>query len=206
MLFAIFIITYLVLCIFTWYHRVSAAAHVPVSVAPPLPSGFASTQTPLLSPLSAPVMDPIPSSSSGKSLDYTSSEEIVPWRATSTPKKSSARLSTGIELFLSSIPEIHEPENEFVGNASAPSRVELDFEEVVGAEGLFSQVEESQAELEPAVEQKIEVTDPVEQQSKETLCGLKRLSRHNSPGLREDERIGTSRLRSRQSGQKTQAE
>ena len=142
MLFAIFIITYLVLCIFTWYHRISAVAHVPVSGSPSVSFDSDLThalQSPSLSdPVLHPVL-PIPTPSVGEPLDDTRGEEVVPWRATSTPIKSSARLSTGIELFLSSIPEIHEPEDEFVGDASAPSKVELDFEEV----DLFSEAKES---------------------------------------------------------------
>ena len=126
-------------------------AHVPVSVAPPLPPGSASTHAPLLSPpLPAPVTDPIPSSSSGKSLDYTLSEEIVPWRATSTPMKSSARLSTGIELFSSSIPEIHEVVDDFVEGAGVLSRVELSFEEAFGC--LVIETGRCHAEPESAVE------------------------------------------------------
>ena len=172
-----------------------------------MPSEFASTHAPpSSSSLSDPVLHPvlsIPTPSVGEPLDDTRGEEVMPWRATSTPIKSSARLSTGIELFSSSILEIHEPEDEFIGGASAPSGIELNFEEV---EGLFSEAKEAQAELEPAVVQPIEVKDPVKQQSKETLYKFRRLNCHNSPGLREDERISTSRLRSRQSGQETQAE
>ena len=171
-----------------------------------MPSEFASTHAPpSSSSLSDPVLHPvlsIPTPSVGEPLDDTRGEEVMPWRA-STPIKSSARLSTGIELFSSSILEIHEPEDEFIGGASAPSGIELNFEEV---EGLFSEAKEAQAELEPAVVQPIEVKDPVKQQSKETLYKFRRLNCHNSPGLREDERISTSRLRSRQSGQETQAE
>ena len=140
----------------------------------------------------------------GEPLDDIRNKEIVPWRATSTPIRSSARLNTGIELFSSSILEIHEPKNEFDGCPSAPLTVELSFKEAFGS--LVNEAEKSQAELEPAVEQLIEVKDPVERQSKETLCESKQLSHHDSPGWREDERIVTSRLRSRQSGQGTHAE
>ena len=158
------VIAYLIICfIFIWYHRVSAAAHVPVSVAPSLPSEYVLAHAPQSPSLSDPVLHPvlpIPSPSVGEPLDNTRGEEIVPGRATSTPMKSSARFSTGIELFSSSIPEIHELEDEFNGSASAPSRRELSFEEAFG-----SQVVEAgrfHAEPRPAVVQPIEVKDPVQ--------------------------------------------
>ena len=164
MLFAIFIITYLVICIFTWYHRVSAAAHVPVSGSPSLPYESDFTLAPQSSFLSDPILHPvlpIPTPSAGEPLDDTRGEEVVPSRATSTPIKSSARLSTGVELFSSSIPEIHEQVDEFVRGAGAPCKVGSSFDGP-------SRGEESHVEAELAVESTIEITEPVERMSKET--------------------------------------